>query len=338
MLITSAYFREYEEINVDKTNICRKLPFANCTAAVLTLLALAAPTAIAKESAPNEAVVERLDAEGCHAIAGCYDYEKSIPLEPRVVERLEKEKTIREKIVFRGVQGFLVPAYLQWPTEAKGPLRCVLLLHGWSGSKENWWVDDNYISGGIARKALLAAGFAVMALDAQCHGDRIALNDYAPVNHYADPNATVAGRKGYFALPEIYIQTVRDYRRAIDYLESRPEIDGKRIGMLGYSMGGHQTFLLTGVEPRIKAAVSVAAPAEKSKWSLIAPQNFIDGIGDRPFLTIAGRSDELCSLAHAQARHAMIKSPVKDQVLFDAGHKLPAEYVPHAVNWLQKYL
>lgn len=323
---------------MDIAELCRKLQSAILIAAVLTLFAAEAPTAMAKEPTQSEAIVERIEAEGCRAIAGCYDYDKSIPLEPRIVERLEKEKTIREKIVFRGAQGFLVPAYLQWPSEAKGPLPCVLLLHGWSGCKENWWVDDNYISGGIARKALLAAGFAIMALDAQCHGDRIAVNDYASVNHYADPHALVAGRKGYFSQTEIYIQTVRDYRRAIDYLEKRPEIDSKRIGMLGYSMGGHQTFLLTGVEPRIKAAVSVAAPAEKSKWSLIAPQNFIDGIGDRPFLTIAGRSDELCTLAHAQARHAMIKSPVKNQILFDAGHKLPADYVPPAVNWLQKYL
>jgi dienelactone hydrolase len=251
---------------------------------------------------------------------------------------LKKNDGGREKIVFRGVQGFLVPGYLQLPAEGKAPYACVLLLHGWSGSKENWWDDDNYISGGRVRKALLAAGFAVFALDAQCHGDRIAQNDFAPVNHYSDPKAIVPGRKGYFSQPEIYMQTVRDYRRAIDYLETRPEIDSKRIGVVGYSMGGHQTFLLTGVEPRIKAAVAVSAPAEKSKWSPVAPQNFIGGIGDRPFLTIIGRSDELCSLGHAQALQKLIPSKTKDQVLFDAGHKLPPEYVPHAIGWLQKYL
>src|SRR6185369_16939909 len=118
--------------------------------------------------------------------------------------------------------------------------------------------------------------------------------------------------------------------------ETRPEIDKSRIGILGYSMGGTQTFLLTGVEPRIKAAVAVAAPAEKSKWSLVAPQNYVRGIGKRPFLTIIGRTDELCSLVHAQALQLLIEGPTKDQVLFDAGHRLPVDYVPHAVGWLQK--
>lgn len=318
---------------------CRHWTFVFLGVALLIPFACDWSLGVRAADAPNaEPVIERVSEEGCRALAGCYGYDKSIPLEPRVVEVLKKNDGGREKIVFRGVQGFLVPGYLQLPAEGKAPYACVLLLHGWSGSKENWWDDDNYISGGRVRKALLAAEFAVFALDAQCHGDRIAQNDFAPVNHYSDSRAIVPGRKGYFSQPDIYMQTVRDYRRAIDYLETRPEIDSKRIGVVGYSMGGHQTFLLTGVEPRIKAAVAVSAPAEKSKWSPVAPQNFIDGIGDRPFLTIIGRSDELCSLGHAQALQKLIPSKTKDQVLFDAGHKLPPEYVPHAVGWLQKYL
>ena len=294
--------------------------------------------AFGADPSTGETKIERLDEEGSHAIAACYDYDKTIPLEARTVECAKKDNAMREKIVFRGVQGFLVPAYLQLPQGTEGAHPCVLLLHGWSGSKENWWENDNYISGGNVRRALVAAGYAVLAIDAQCHGDRIAQNDFAPVNHFADPKAAVAGRKGYFALPEIYMQTVRDYRRAIDYLETRPEIDRSRMGVLGYSMGGTQTFLLTGVEPRIKVAVAVATPAERSKWSLVAPQNFLRGIANRPLLTIIGRTDELCPLAHAQALQLLIESPDKDQILFDAGHKLPANYVPHAVGWLQKYL
>ena len=33
-----------------------------------------------------------------------------------------------------------------------------------------------------------------------------------------------------------------------------------------------------------------------------------------------------------------IESKTKDQVLFDAGHKLPVDYVPHAVGWIKKHL
>ena len=283
-------------------------------------------------------VIERLGEEASQAVAAFYDYDRTIPLEDRVVERVDKDDLPREKIVFRGAQGFLVPGYLQVPEAATKPLPCVLLLHGWSGSKENWWQDGNYVSGGNLRRALLAAGFAVFALDAQCHGDRISQNDFAPVNHFADPSSGDPPRKGYFTLPEIYVQTTRDYRRAIDYLATRGEIDRERIGMIGYSMGGTQTFALTGVEPRVKAAVAVAAPAERSKYSPVAPQNFVRAIGPRPLLTIIGRSDDLCPLAHAVALQALLTGPAKDQVLFDAGHKLPPDYVPHAVDWMKKHL
>lgn len=282
--------------------------------------------------------VEQLGDEASRAVAHFYDYDRSIPLEARLVEKRERPEEVREKIVFRGAQGFLVPGYFQKPMTGSGPFPCILLLHGWSGSKDAWWQDGNIISGGNVRKALLAAGFAVFALDAQCHGDRISQNDYAPVNHYTDKEAGPTQRKGYFSLPEIYIQTTRDYRRAIDYLETRPDVDKSRIGIVGYSMGGHQAFLLTGVESRIKATVACAAPATNDKWSPVAPQNYVRAFGDRPFLELMGRSDPLCPVEHAIARFALIPSKAKSQVLFAADHKLPLDYVPHAVGWLKEQL
>jgi dienelactone hydrolase len=309
---------------------------ANLRALSGILLVFLAIAGIARADEPTSEV-ETLGDEACRALAHVYDYDATIPLEARIVEKAEKDDLAREKIVFRGTGGFLVPAYLQLPAGA-GPYPCVLLLHGWSGSKESWWQDGNYISGGNLRKALLAAGFAVLALDAQCHGDRIAQNDFAPVNHYVDKEMATNPRKGYFTLSDIYIQTIRDYRRAIDYLETRRQIDKRRIGVVGYSMGGTQTFLLTGVEPRIKAAVAVATPADKSKWSLVAPQNFVRAIADRPFLTIIGKSDELCTADHARELQSLIGSKTKDQVFLDGGHKLPPHYVSHAVGWMQKHL
>jgi dipeptidyl aminopeptidase/acylaminoacyl peptidase len=45
-----------------------------------------------------------------------------------------------------------------------------------------------------------------------------------------------------------------DMSRCIDYLETRPEVDGSRIGMMGLSQGGTMTTWATAAEPRIKAA------------------------------------------------------------------------------------
>jgi dienelactone hydrolase len=305
---------------------------------VALLIGACFPTLSQAADPPSTAPIETLGDEACRAVAEVYAYDAAIPLEARVVEKTERDDYTREKIVFRGVNGFLVPGYLQLPPSVSGKSPCVLLLHGWSGSKENWWQDGNYISGGEARQALLAAGFAVLALDAQCHGDRIAENDFAPVNQYVDKSEQGNPRRGYFSQVEIYIQTIRDYRRAIDYLATRAEIDSTRIGVLGYSMGGTQTFLLTGVEPRIKTAVAVAAPAESYKWSPIAPQNFVKAIGQRPLMTIMGRTDTMCSVEHAQALQSLVPSQIKDQVFFDSGHRLPSDYVTQAVAWFKKHL
>jgi dienelactone hydrolase len=48
-----------------------------------------------------------------------------------------------------------------------------------------------------------------------------------------------------------------DDRRGVDYLASRPEVDPKRLGCLGLSIGGLRTAHLIGLDPRIKAAVVV---------------------------------------------------------------------------------
>ncbi|MCA9116251.1 MAG: acetylxylan esterase [Planctomycetaceae bacterium] len=54
-------------------------------------------------------------------------------------------------------------------------------------------------------------------------------------------------------------QNVRDVRWCVDLLQSRPEVDGNRIGCAGLSYGGRITMLTTAVEDRIKvAAVSGA--------------------------------------------------------------------------------
>ncbi len=308
--------------------------------ALVVVLIVGAPArAEETNTAPDQPpVMATLDADAARAVAEFYAYDATIPLEARIVEQKERDGALRQKIVFRGVQGFLVPGYLELPVRQEGPYPCVLLLHGWSGSKESWWQDGNYISGGNVRRALLEAGCAVFALDAQCHGDRTSQNDFAPVNHYEDKNSGAPPRKGYFTLPEIYIQTTRDYRRAIDYLATRDDIDAERIGVVGYSMGGTQTYLLTGVEPRIKSAVAVAAPAERSHWSPVAPQNFIRAIGRRPFLSIMGRNDPMCPVEHAEARHSLLDSDPKKQVFLDAGHRLPVDYVPHTVAWIKQHL
>jgi poly(3-hydroxybutyrate) depolymerase len=54
--------------------------------------------------------------------------------------------------------------------------------------------------------------------------------------------------------PFLY-DTIWDVIRLVDYLETRPDVDGARIGLMGYSKGGMETYLTAAIEPRIAAAV-----------------------------------------------------------------------------------
>jgi len=46
-------------------------------------------------------------------------------------------------------------------------------------------------------------------------------------------------------------------RRSLDYLLTRPEVDGRRVGCGGLSMGGLRTIFLAGLDSRIKSAFCV---------------------------------------------------------------------------------
>ena len=91
---------------------------------------------------------------------------------------MDQEKYVREKIVFRGARDYRVPGYLAVPKTGTPPYPCVLQIHGMTLSKENFWRSDSYHKGHLLTPALLDAGFAVLALDAQYHGERIIYNDF----------------------------------------------------------------------------------------------------------------------------------------------------------------
>jgi len=55
--------------------------------------------------------------------------------------------------------------------------------------------------------------------------------------------------------------------RLIDYLETRPDVDGQRIGVIGISKGGMETYLAAAADPRIAAAVPVIG-VQSFRWAL----------------------------------------------------------------------
>lgn len=58
---------------------------------------------------------------------------------------------------------------------------------------------------------------------------------------------------------EMTRQRVIDIRRVVDWIETRPELAGQPVGILGISMGAFKSLMAAAVEPRIKAAVIMLA-------------------------------------------------------------------------------
>lgn len=129
----------------------------------------------------------------------------------------------------------------------------VIVLHGTGARKEGQL--------GLLR-ALADRGFAAVAIDARHHGERAKTG--AGVSEYLDEmlKAYRTG-KGH---PYLY-DTVWDTMRLIDYLETRQDVDPKRIGLMGISKGGTETYLAAAVDPRIAVAVPVIG-VQSFRWAL----------------------------------------------------------------------
>ncbi|CAI6082980.1 alpha/beta hydrolase family protein [Cohnella sp. JJ-181] len=91
------------------------------------------------------------------------------------------------------------------------------------------------------------AGFLTIMPELRGFGER---NDTAGRGDVCNLNYVKGSILGAYPLT----LNIWDIKCCIDYLETRPEVDPERIGMMGLSFGGTMTAFTTAVEPRIKAA------------------------------------------------------------------------------------
>jgi len=272
--------------------------------------------------------------EASQVIKQCFEYDRNVSLDARVVETVELENCVREKIVFTGNRQSRVPGYLAFPKNAKKPCPVVLQLHGFSASKLSWW--ENFTYGAMAQttERLLSEGYAVLALDALYHGERIQDYDYGNL-------WSIIKKQETYKYMELVNQSVIEYRRALDYLDTRGDIDMSRIGATGPSMGGIMTFYLSAVEPRITCAVSCVVmplePLNHKRYLINDPTNAASAICC-PLLMLMGKKDEWYTMENGNALFDLVGSKEKNIIWYDSGHSLPVEHVNEIVKWFDKYL
>jgi len=171
------------------------------------------------------------------------------PLNPQVTGIISREGYQVEKIIFESQPKHHVSAllFLPDPGKHKPPYPGVLVPCGHSA---NGKAHDAYQSMG----ALLALnGMAGLVFDPIDQGERSQMLSQLP--RLAGTRAhTMLGIGSILLGRNTASFEIWDGMRAIDYLQSRPEVDPKRIGCTGNSGGGTQTSYLMSLDERIVAA------------------------------------------------------------------------------------
>lgn len=175
---------------------------------------------------------------------------KRTPLRTRVTGRIERERFVVEKLIYESLPNFPVTAACYVPKGLTKRTSAVVFVCGhWDAGKQ----QESYQSVCID---LANNGFIVLAVDPVGQGERSQYFEHGTrMVGSACLEHTHAGLQFMVQGASIGRHFVWDVMRGIDYLETRPDVDTKRIGITGNSGGGTQTSLLLMSEPRIAAAV-----------------------------------------------------------------------------------
>ena len=174
---------------------------------------------------------------GMQLVMGELPHRRSQPLRVVVLEEEKFLKFTRKKITYVSEADDRVPAYLFLPLGKKGRKAAMLCLHQTTriGKGEPAGVggktDLQYA------RELAERGYVTLAPDYPNFGE-----------YHVDAYAM-----GYASTT---MKGIWNHMRAVDLLQSLPEVDPKRIGVIGHSLGGHNSLFLAAFDPRIRAIVT----------------------------------------------------------------------------------
>lgn len=318
-----------------------------------------------------------------------------VDAKPEVTERVDRGDFIQERVLFATAPHLRVPAYVLVPKNLKKPAPAIVDLHSHGGmflfGKEK--VIDlgtnheamteyhrrNY-DGRPSATALVRRGYVVITIDAFMFGERRAMLDadlkygwdrsrYSmdDVKHLnqqcrAKEQTLVKGLiLAGLTWPGIVFW---DDIRTVDYLVTRPEVDPRRIGCVGISMGGYRSLYLAGLDERIAAACVVGfmssvgpmikAHLDTHSWVHFVPQlhryldlpDVVSMMAPKPLLVQQCAQDALfppAGMKESVDKIAKVydKAGVKDKFtgrFYDVPHMFTRGMQDEAFDWLDKQL
>jgi Dienelactone hydrolase and related enzymes len=235
----------------------------------------------------------------------------------------------REKFIFESSPGLYVLGYLLTPSGAKPPYPAVICVPGHGrGVDDIVGVDDQ----GRDRTdkdgyqhdfAIQAAGQGMAAVAIEpiafgCRRDPVTRKKGLG-NSACQPVAGAALLLGQTMIG----WRAHDVMRTIDWIETRKELDAKRVGCMGISGGGTCTLFSAALEPRIRAAF-VSGYLNTFRDSIFSLSHCIDNyvpgilnwaemydiaglIAPRPLFAESGERDNIFPIAASRASFARVK-------------------------------
>lgn len=285
------------------------------------------------------------------------------PLNAHVVGEIRTDAFRIEKILFESQPGLVVPALLYLPANTSGPLPVVLMPCGHSGSGK---------AGYQTPASLFASnGVAVFCFEAVGQGERrqlpldlsLALPGKPPSRYDPTTEHTTLSVAPILLGRNLATAMIWDGIRAIDYLETRPDIDPKRIACVGNSGGGMMTSYLLALDERLAAGgigcfMTTSARKNISPGPGDAEQNifaqytygldlpdFLTMTAPRPVIILSGTRDYVPiagtweAFRDAKRLYARFGFPERvDLVETDAPHGFSLQLREGAVRWIRRWL
>jgi len=182
-----------------------------------------------------------------------------VALAPEAAPPVRENSRLHVAFSFAAEASQRVPGILVKSADSTGRRPVVIALHGTGGNKEkevallNDFADE---------------GFVAVAIDGRYHGARSKTGsgggDYedAILRAFRSASSTTEPHEHPF-----FFDTAWDVMRLIDYLGTRTDVDVSRIGLIGFSKGGIETYLAAAADPRVAVAVPCIG-VESFRWAL----------------------------------------------------------------------
>ncbi len=189
------------------------------------------------------------------------EFPQPVDLGPEVIFSIEEDGIIRERVIFDSEEHMSVPCVVLRPADmaVDGSNAAILCSHGHgrfgkepvAGNRSSAeYIGDIETMSYDYGMQMARAGYMTISPDLRVFGERSDGGDPYPGRDKCNIHFIRGAILGIWTLT----LNIFDMSRCIDYLETRPEVDGERIGMMGLSQGGTMTTWTSAAEPRIKAA------------------------------------------------------------------------------------